>query len=69
MVITSAAESSVRSPVDAPARKIAVPQIGPDVPPIRLVITIATFFTNVPESVRSKSSQSSSTFSNPRASE
>ncbi len=67
--ITSAPVSSVLSPIAAPMRSIAVPQIGPEVPPTRLVITTATRLTNVPGSVRSKSSQPSSTFSKPRASE
>ena len=34
-----------------------MPQIGPEVPPIRLVITIPTFFRKVAESVRSSPSQ------------
>ena len=44
-----------------------MPQIGPDVPPMRLVMTRATFLRKVPMSVRSKLSQSRSTSSNPRA--
>ena len=58
-----------RVPAAAPARRNAVPQIGPDVPPIRLVMTTAIFFRKVPMSVRSKLSQSASTISKPRASE
>ena len=45
-------------PAVVPARRNAVPQIGPEVPPIRLVMTTAIFFRKVPMSVRSKPSQS-----------
>ena len=66
---TSAPVRSRSSPAAMPARRNAVPQIGPDVPPIRELITMPTFFRKVPGSVRSKSSQPSITFSNPRARE
>ena len=59
--------SAVTAPAVVPARRNAVPQIGPEVPPMRLVIMIAIFFRNVPMSVRSKPSQPSSTSSKPRA--
>ena len=59
--------SSVLSAAAAPARRNAVPQSGPDVPPTRLVITTAIFLRNVPMSVRSNESQSDSTISKPRA--
>ena len=47
----------------------AVPQIGPDVPPMRDDTIIPVFLRNVPASARSMPSQPSSTFSKPRASE
>ena len=52
-----------------PARRKAVPQIGPDVPPIRDEMIMPVFLRKVPVSLRSMSSQPSSTFSKPRASE
>ena len=52
-----------------PARRKAVPQIGPDVPPIRDEMIMPVFLRKVPVSVRSMPSQPSSTFSKPRASE
>ena len=52
-----------------PARRNAVPQIGPDVPPIRDEMIMPVFFRNVPTSARSIPSQLSRTFSKPRASE
>src|ERR1700733_860834 len=61
--------SSLTAPAVVPARRNAVPQIGPEVPPMRLVMTTAIFFRNVPMSARSKESQSCSTSSNPRAME
>ena len=54
---------------EPPARRNAVPQIGPDVPPIRFVSTIAVFLSRPPASSYSSSSQPESTFSKPRASE
>jgi hypothetical protein len=41
--------------------------MGPDVPPIRLVMTTAIFFRKVAMSVRSNESQSLRTISKPRA--
>ena len=64
---TSSPVSSVLPVAATPARRNAVPQIGPEVPPMRLVITTATFFRNVPMSVRSNVSQSATTISKPRA--
>ena len=52
-----------------PARRNAVPQIGPDVPPIRLVSVIAVFLSRPAGSLYSMASQSLRTISNPRASE
>ena len=46
-----------------------MPQIGPEVPPIREEMIMPVFFRKVPASLRSMSSQPSSTFSKPRASE
>ena len=66
---TCSACTSAAGPAVAPARRNAVPHSGPDVPPIRLVMTTAIFFRNVPMSARSKESQSWSTSSNPRAME
>ena len=66
---TSSPLGSELSPSDEPARRNAVPQIGPEVPPIRLVRMIAVFFSSVPTSLRSISSQSEMTISKPRASE
>jgi hypothetical protein len=54
---------------DVPARRNAVPQIGPDVPPMRFVRTMAVFLRRPPGSVYSSASQSLMTISNPRASE
>jgi len=51
------------------ARRNAVPQIGPEVPPTLLVTTIATFCKNVATLLRSNSSHCSRTFSKPRARE
>ena len=56
-------------PAVIPALRKPVPQIGPEVPPIREVTIIPTFFKKVPGLLRSMSSQPSSTFSKPRASE
>ena len=53
MTTTSSPESSVLPVAFAPARRNAVPQIGPEVPPIREVMTTAIFFRKVPMSVRS----------------
>jgi hypothetical protein len=64
---TCSASRSAAPAAVAPARRNPVPQIGPEVPPIRLVMTTATFFRNVEISVRSNPSQSDSTISNPRA--
>ena len=67
---TSSAPPMASAPFIAPpARRNAVPQSGPDVPPIRLVTITATFRRNVAASVRSRSSQSARTISKPRASE
>ncbi len=44
-----------------------MPQIGPEVPPMRLVMITATFLRKVAMSVRSMPSQSASTTSKPRA--
>ena len=67
-IATTCSASRLAAPAAVvPARRNPVPQIGPDVPPIRLVMTTATFFRNVEMSVRSNPSQSDSTISNPRA--
>ena len=46
-----------------------MPQIGPEVPPMRLVRMIAVFLRRPPMSEYSIASQSEMTISNPRASE
>ena len=67
IAMTWAGSSRSAAPAVVPARRKAVPQIGPEVPPMRLVMTTAIFLRNVPMSVRSKSSQPDSTSSKPRA--
>ena len=52
-----------------PARRNAVPQIGPEVPPMRLVSVIAVFLSRPATSEYSIASQSERTISNPRARE
>lgn len=69
MATTVGPSSSVLPAAAVAARRNPVPQIGPDVPPIRLVMTTAIFLRKVELSVRSKPSQSVSTISKPRASE
>ena len=68
-IATTAVPSTGFAPAVTPARRNAVPQIGPDVPPIRDEMIMPVFLRKVPTSVRSMSSQLSSTFSKPRASE
>ena len=69
MATTSSPVSVSAVPAVMPAFMNAVPQMGPDVPPIRELTIIPTFFRKVPGFVRSMSSQPSITFSKPRASE
>ena len=52
-----------------PARRNAVPQIGPEVPPMRLVSVIAVFLSRPEMSAYSIASQSEITISKPRARE
>jgi hypothetical protein len=53
----------------AAARRNPVPQMGPDVPPVRLVMMVATRRRNVASLSRSRSSQFCNTTSKPRARE
>ena len=69
MATTSSPVMVVLPADSAPARRNAVPQMGPEVPPMRPVMVTATFFRKVPTSLRSKSSKPASTCSNPLAME
>ena len=68
-IATTFSPSRSVAPAVIPARRNAVPQIGPEVPPIREVIIIPVFFRKVPSRCGRVSSQLASTFSKPRASE
>ena len=65
--MTSSVSRDVLSRATTEARKNAVPQIGPEVPPMRPVIIMATAFRRFPTFERSMSSTESSTTSKPRA--